>query len=33
VFRGERRQTTEDGIELLPVSAFLQAVESGTTFP
>lgn len=33
VFRGERPQATEDGIELLPVRDFLREVESGTLFP
>jgi len=33
VFRGERQQETEDGIELLPVREFLDDVERGTMFP
>jgi predicted AAA+ superfamily ATPase len=33
VFTGERRQTTEDGIELLPVRDFLRELEAGTLLP
>lgn len=33
VFRGSRRQRTQDGIEILPVAAFLDEVEAGSLFP
>ena len=33
VFRGERRQVTSDGIEILPVSALLRELESERLFP
>jgi uncharacterized protein len=33
VFGGDRPQRTSDGIDVLPVRAFLNAVEAGTLFP
>jgi len=33
VFRGERRQRTADGIDILPVVSFLGELERGTLFP
>jgi predicted AAA+ superfamily ATPase len=33
VYRGDRRLETADGIEILPVQAFLRQVESGAIFP
>jgi hypothetical protein len=33
VGRGERRQKTADGIEILPVSAFLAELESSSLLP
>jgi predicted AAA+ superfamily ATPase len=33
VFRGERRQTTADGIQILPVAAFLAELEGSKLFP
>jgi predicted AAA+ superfamily ATPase len=33
VFLGERAQATPDGIEVLPVRAFLRELENGTLFP
>lgn len=33
VHLGDRRLETEDGIEVLPVRAFLDEVEAGTLFP
>jgi predicted AAA+ superfamily ATPase len=33
VYRGERRLETADGIEILPVEAFLREVESGALLP
>jgi len=33
VCRGERRQKTADGIEILPAAAFIAELERGTLFP
>jgi predicted AAA+ superfamily ATPase len=33
VFGGDRRQKTADGIDLLPVPAFLEALQTGSLFP
>jgi hypothetical protein len=33
VFGGERRQRTADGIDILPVAAFLRELERSTLFP
>ena len=33
VFRGERKQKTADGIEMLPVGAFLSDLERSTLLP
>jgi hypothetical protein len=33
VYRGERPQRTADGIDLLPVAAFLADLESSRLFP
>jgi hypothetical protein len=33
VFRGDRRQKTADGIELLPAPAFLSEIERSALFP
>lgn len=33
VYRGERRQKTADGTEILPVTAFLADLERATLFP
>lgn len=33
VFGGDRRQRTADGIDILPVAAFLKALEGATLFP
>ena len=33
VYRGERRQATADGVEILPVTAFLRELEAQTLFP
>lgn len=33
VFRGERKQKTADGIEMLPVAAFLSELQHSTLFP
>lgn len=32
-YRGDRRQQTSDGIEIVPVRAFLTQVERGALFP
>lgn len=33
VFRGDRRQKTADGVELLPVASFLRELTAGSLFP
>jgi hypothetical protein len=33
VFRGDRKQKTADGVEILPVASFLTELEGSTLFP